>query len=235
MPPLAMSLDDQIRLARAHLSSAGAITVLTGAGISADSGVPTFRGTEGLWRQYRAEDLATPEAFQRDPRLVWEWYDWRRQKVHACNPNPAHYALARMEDYYPEFYLLTQNVDGLHRRAGSKKVTELHGNIWKMRCTREGRIIEDHRVPLEHIPPLCECGALLRPHIVWFGENLDEEDLSLAFGLSRQCDLFLSVGTSGVVQPAASLPVLAKRSGAVTLEINPEETPLSSHLDLILL
>jgi NAD-dependent deacetylase len=217
------------------ITQAKRVVVLTGAGVSAESGIPTFRGPEGLWKTYRAEDLATPEAFEKDPRLVWEWYDWRRRKVNTCAPNPAHYAIAQMEVFYPEFYLFTQNVDGLHRKAGSQKVTELHGNIWKMRCVKEGRVIDDYRVPLEPIPPLCSCGNLLRPHIVWFGENLDEEDLNMALGLSRQCEFFLTVGTSGVVQPAASLPVLAKRAGAFVVEVNPEYTPLSPHMDLTLL
>lgn len=211
------------------------VVVLTGAGVSAESGIPTFRGQEGLWKTYRAEELATPEAFQSNPTLVWEWYDWRRQKVHACAPNPAHFAIARMEAYYPEFHLFTQNVDGLHRRAGSQKVTELHGNIWRMRCVKEGKVVEDTRVPLEPLPPLCACGALMRPHIVWFGENLDPEDLNLAFGLARQCELFITVGTSAVVQPAASLPIMAKQSGAFTMEVNPEYTPISSYMDLTLL
>lgn len=217
------------------LTQAKKVVVLTGAGVSAESGVPTFRGQEGLWKTYRAEELATPQAFEKDPKLVWEWYDWRRSKVSSCAPNPAHYAIAQMEAYYPEFHLFTQNVDGLHRRAGSQKVTELHGNIWRMRCVKEGRVVEDSRVPLEPIPPLCACGALLRPHIVWFGENLDEEDLNLAYGLSRQCELFITVGTSGVVQPAASLPILAKQSGAFTMEVNPEYTPISSYMDVTLL
>ncbi len=211
------------------------VTVLTGAGISAESGVPTFRGEDGLWRQYRPEELATPEAFARDPRLVWEWYDWRRRLIGACRPNRAHHTLADMEAGLPDFTLITQNVDGLHHMAGSRRVLELHGNIWRLRCTREGTTHEDRRTPLPDLPPHCaDCGALLRPDVVWFGESLPSEILEAAFAAAAACDVMLVVGTSAVVQPAASLPLIARQRGAAIVEVNPQATPLSDFADLVL-
>lgn len=207
------------------------IVVLTGAGISAESGVPTFRGEDGLWKQYRAEELATPAAFQANPKLVWEWYDWRRGIIGKAEPNPGHKAIAEMEQIFPHFFLITQNVDGLHRRAGNTRLIEIHGNLWQLRCVREGRVREDYRYPLPEIPPTCECGAMLRPHVVWFGESLDEEDLSQAFGLIEECDLLLVVGTSAVVQPVASFPLMAKRRGGMVVEVNMDPTPISSLVD----
>ena len=217
-----------------RLRKARSIAVLTGAGVSAESGIPTFRGEGGLWRQFRAEDLATPEAFGRDPRLVWEWYDWRRQKVAACRPNPAHHALAALESRGGEFLLITQNIDDLHRKAGSRRLVELHGNIWRVRCVAEGAVSELPDVPLREIPPRCACGSLLRPDIVWFGEMLPAEALDRAFRAAESCDLFLVAGTSALVQPAASLPLLAKQRGATVIEVNPEPTPISHLVDISL-
>ena len=213
------------------------VVVLTGAGISAESGVPTFRGTEGLWRNFRPEDLATPEAFARDPNLVWEWYAWRREMIARCVPNAAHRVLVAMEQRLGrgDFTLVTQNVDGLHEAAGSQSNLCLHGSMWAMRCTREGTRYPDRRVPLEEIPPLCPgCGALLRPDVVWFGEALDREVLEAAIAASRRARTMIVIGTSAVVQPAASLPLLAKRNGARLIEINPDETPLSAYADEVL-
>ena len=210
------------------------VVVLTGAGISAESGVPTFRGEEGLWKQYRAEDLATPSAFQTDPKLVWEWYDWRRGIIGKAEPNPGHRAIAEMEGIFPRFTLITQNVDGLHRRAGNTKVIEIHGNLWDLRCVVEGTVREDTHVPLPEIPPLCECGALLRPHVVWFGESLDQGDLSRAYQLIEECSLLLVVGTSAVVQPVASFPLMAKQAGAFVFEVNMDPTPISALVDVSL-
>jgi len=207
------------------------VVVLTGAGISAESGVPTFRGEDGLWKQYRAEELATPHAFQANPKLVWEWYDWRRGIIGRAEPNPGHRAIAEMEQIFPRFTLITQNVDGLHRRAGSTKVIEIHGNLWDLRCVAEGQVREDYRCPLPEIPPLCECGALLRPHVVWFGESLDQGDLARAYGLIEECDLLLVVGTSAVVQPVASFPLMAKQGGAFVVEVNMDSTPISALVD----
>jgi NAD-dependent deacetylase len=213
----------------------GPVAVLTGAGVSAESGVPTFRGEHGLWRSFRPEQLATPEAFRRDPALVWEWYAWRRGLIGACAPNAAHETLVEMEAAIPGFTLITQNVDGLHQAAGSRNVLELHGNIWHMRCTRCERTSEDHRVPLPEIPPRCsQCGALLRPDVVWFGESLPSQVLEAAWTAAARCRLMLVVGTSAVVQPAASLPLVALRHGARLVEVNPAETPLSPHAHEIL-
>jgi len=208
------------------------ITVMTGAGISAESGVPTFRGKEGLWKQYRAEELATPGAFAKDPKLVWEWYDWRRGIIGDREPNPGHITLASWEKLFPSFHIITQNIDGLHRKAGSKNVLELHGNIWKLRCTEEGTLFDNLDLPLKEIPPTCpDCGALLRPHVVWFGESLDMGILNEAFRLSGESDVMFVVGTSAVVQPAASLPLTAREAGAAIVEINPDTTPLTEYAD----
>jgi NAD-dependent deacetylase len=207
------------------------IVVLTGAGISAESGVPTFRGEDGLWRRYRAEELATAAAFEANPQLVWEWYDWRRGIISKAEPNAGHLAIAELERIFPHFSLITQNVDGLHRRAGNSKIIEIHGNLWQMRCVRDGRVHEDFRSPLPQIPPLCACGSLLRPHVVWFGEPLDQRDLAQAYSLIEACDLLLVVGTSAIVQPVASFPLMAKQAGAMVIEVNKEPTPLSSLAD----
>lgn len=201
---------------------------LTGAGISAESGVPTFRGPGGLWREFRPEELATPEAFARDPRLVWEWYAWRRGLIAEAKPNLGHSALVTLEKRVPEFALVTQNVDGLHALAGSRNVLELHGSLWRTRCLscRERR--DDRRVPLPGLPPRCACEGLLRPDVVWFGEALPHETLRAVFQAVDACDLLLIVGTSGVVQPAASLGDRALARGVPLVELNPEATPLSA-------
>ncbi len=205
--------------------------VITGAGISAESGIPTFRGANGLWRRYRAEDLATPQAFQRDPRLVWEWYDWRRRLISEKKPNAGHLAIAAMEDLFVEFLLITQNVDGLHRKAGSMKLIEIHGNLWKVRCMGEGKVSPNNEVPLREIPLRCDCGALLRPDVIWFGESLSAKDLADSHLALQECDFLLVVGTSAVVQPVASFPTIARNGGAFIVEINVEPTPLSGWVD----
>jgi NAD-dependent deacetylase len=226
---------EDIKRAAEMIRNAKRIAVLTGAGISSESGVPTFRGKDGLWRQFRAEDLATPEAFSRDPKLVWEWYNWRRGLIGKVEPNPAHTILAKWETVFPEFALITQNVDGLHVKAGSKNILELHGNIWKLRCTKEGTITENHATPLADVPPRCPaCGEMLRPHVVWFGESLDPSILHRVFALCSHCDVMLVIGTSAFVQPAASLPFYASDAGAKIIEINPEPTPLTSLVNLSL-
>ncbi|MBI5178005.1 MAG: NAD-dependent deacylase [Nitrospinae bacterium] len=226
-------MDDLARV-RERLAIAKSVAVLTGAGVSAESGVPTFRGPQGLWRNFRPEELATPDAFERDPKLVWEWYDWRRGLIAPLKPNPGHYAIAEMEKRFPEFLLITQNVDGLHRVAGNAKMVELHGNIWHARCTAEGTVRENRDVPLKEIPPRCRCGALLRPHIVWFGESLEEDVLEKAVNSCKRCEVLIVAGTSSVVQPAASLAGIAREAGAFVVEVNPEETPLTPMADAYL-
>jgi NAD-dependent deacetylase len=210
------------------------VTVLTGAGVSADSGVPTFRGAEGLWKNFRAEDLATPEAFARDPRLVWEWYNWRRELLATKQPNPAHYTVARMERHFPQFWLITQNVDGLHRAAGSQRLSEIHGNIWMVRCTACGKVTENREVPIPILPYCRACQGLLRPHIVWFGESLAEADLQISYDSLRACDVCLVIGTSGVVYPAAGFAAVAKGAGAFVTEINLDATVNSPLVDISL-
>ncbi|GMT42768.1 MAG: NAD-dependent protein deacylase [bacterium] len=213
------------------MRSAKRVTVLTGAGVSAESGVPTFRGEEGLWRNFRAEELATPEAFYNDPKLVWEWYGWRRKLIAPLKPNPGHSALVDMEKKYQRFVLITQNVDGLHAKAGSKNILELHGNIWHTRCTVEGMVKENLETELKEIPPLCECGAMLRPHIVWFGESLEPEILKGAMDACRNCDVMIVAGTSAVVQPAASMAGIASDAGAFIIEVNPDRTLITGEVD----
>jgi NAD-dependent deacetylase len=217
------------------LRNAQSVAVLTGSGISAESGVPTFRDAQtGLWARYDPMNLATPEAFTRDPRLVWEWYSWRRELVEEASPNPGHEALAELERHVPELVLITQNVDGLHRRAGSQRVIELHGNIIRSKCSREGVVVEPRKDDFE-VPPTCpRCGALLRPDVVWFGEMLPPEALEAAFEVAQSCDLFFSIGTSSLVQPAASLPFEALRGGVSVVEVNADETPLTRHAEYAL-
>ncbi|ULA67920.1 MAG: NAD-dependent protein deacylase 2 [Nitrospira sp.] len=229
-----MGTGSTLGLVRDKLSAAQSVTVLTGAGISADSGVPTFRGADGLWRNFRAEDLATPEAFARDPRLVWEWYNWRRELIATKRPNPAHEAVAAMEQRFKQFWLITQNVDGLHRDAGSRQLSEIHGNIWMVRCTQCRKMLENRAVPITILPLCPSCGGLLRPHIVWFGESLAEEDLERSAAALQRSDVCLIVGTSGLVYPAAGFGAIAKQAGAYIVEINLDSTPQSSLADATL-
>ncbi len=213
------------------LREARGVVALTGSGISAESGVPTFREAQtGLWERYDPQELATPEAFMRDPELVWNWYAWRRELVGRSEPNPGHLALMGLERNVPDFALVTQNVDGLHQRAGCKNVVELHGNINRTRCSAEGLAVEPGET--NATPPLCpNCGAMLRPDVVWFGEMLPETALAAATEAIGGCDLFLSIGTSSLVYPAAGLPYEARAAGATVVEINPDETPLTPHVD----
>lgn len=216
------------------LARARRVAVLTGAGISAESGVPTFREARtGLWARYRPEDLATPEAFERDPKLVWDWYAWRRALVADAQPNPGHHALAEMQTRFEDFTLITQNVDGLHQRAGSRDVIELHGSLARIRCAREGTPVAVF--PADESPPHCPCcGGPLRPDVVWFGEMLPIEALAAANDAAMACDVFLCAGTSAVVFPAADLPLIALRAGATVIDINPAETELAERVSFAL-
>ena len=219
-----------IDAARERVRAAKSLAVLTGAGVSAESGIPTFRGSGGYWQQHRFEDLATPQAFARDPKFVWTWYEERRRAIAQAKPNPGHYALVELEKQKPEFTLITQNVNGLHDLAGSKNVIKLHGDIWTLRCLKCGKESLD-RSQLDDLPPYCECGGMLRPGVVWFGEALPARIWQEAEKAARSADLFLLIGTSAVVYPAAGLATMAKSSGARVVEINIAETGLSGGID----
>lgn len=211
------------------------VVALTGAGVSQESGLRTFRDAQtGLWAQYRPEDLATPEAFARDPKLVWDWYAMRREKALKAEPNPGHFALAEIEKRIPDFTLITQNVDGLHRRAGSVNVLELHGSLERVKCSACGQAAAAWEESAPGVPQCPRCGGLLRPDVVWFGESLPKNALEAAWQAARTCDVFFSIGTSGLVQPAASLAFVALERGALVVEINVEPTPLTGRADFFL-
>jgi NAD-dependent deacetylase len=217
------------------IARARSVTVLTGAGVSAESGVPTFRDAQtGLWAQFDPQKLATPDAFRRNPKLVWDWYAWRRELVAKADPNAGHRALAVLEARVSDFVLITQNVDGLHRRAGSRNVVELHGNIGRVKCSRENAIVEHWTEVGDEVPRCAGCGALLRPDVVWFEETLPPDALQAAEDAARRCQILLVVGTSAEVYPAAALPYYAKSAGATIVEINPNPTPLSDVADYVL-
>jgi len=210
----------------AGLNKKTTVAVFTGAGISKESGVPTFRDSDGLWKKFKPEELASFDAFISNPDLVWDWYQFRRDLIHKVQPNPGHFALAKIESLLPNFTLITQNVDNLHRRAGSRNVLEIHGNIDKNYCVKcqkrhDGTQFNGKKAPR------CDCGGLVRPDVVWFGEMLPEKTIQAAFRAAEEADYFFSIGTSAYVYPAANLPVIAKMAGAVFIEINPQETPLS--------
>lgn len=226
---------EALSILAARIKGARRLTILTGAGVSAASGVPTFRGQDGLWRQYRPADLATPEAFARDPRLVWEWYAWRRELIAACGPNAAHDVIAAWSRN-AGCRVVTQNVDDLHLQAGTRELVRMHGSIWELSCW--GRCVagstpwRDDRVPMTDLPPQCpHCGRIARPAVVWFGESLRPENLDAAVRATA-CDVFLTVGTSALVYPAADLVHDARRHGAFTAEINLENTPASAAVDV---
>lgn len=219
-----------------RLLTARAITAFTGAGISAESGVPTFRGEDGLWRKFRPEELANFDAFMRNPELVWEWYRHRKHLTAGVRPNPGHYALAELEQLCPTVRVITQNIDNLHRRAGSTVVHELHGNIERNSCTGCGKILLDADIPMHGGAPRCpSCGGLVRPDVVWFGELLPAAEWEASVRAAEMADLFLAIGTSAVVYPAASLPAVARRAGAFVVEINIEPTEFSRTADEVII
>lgn len=215
------------------MQTAQHIVISTGAGISAESGIPTFRQAQtGLWAQYNPEELATPQAFRRNPKLVWDWYAWRRGLVQSAKPNAGHTTIAQLEQFAPKLTLITQNVDNLHQEAGSQNVVELHGNLRRCKCSQCDHITTEWGAGT---PPVCPtCGAFLRPDVVWFGEPLPAQAINHALEVSQTCDLFFSIGTSTLIYPAAHLPVLALQSGATAVEINPNETPLTRYVDFAL-
>lgn len=223
-----ISISDRLKSVLAKRTK---VVVLTGAGISVESGVPTFRGEEGLWKKFRPEELATFDAFMTNPQLVWEWYEYRRKIIEEIKPNPGHLTLVDFQNYFEKFNLITQNVDGLHHQAGSKNVIELHGNIKRNKCIRCGKKYESLEETTEGIPPKCPCGGNIRPDVVWFGEMLPQDAIHYAFKVSSQCNLFFSIGTSAVVHPAASLPLIAKRNGAYVVEVNISPTEISHLVD----
>ncbi len=210
------------------------VTALTGAGISAESGIPTFRGKDGLWQKFKPEELATPTAFSTNPKLVWEWYKYRIDLIKEAKPNPAHNALSELEKLHPDFLVMTQNVDNLHRRAGNKRIIEFHGNIFRARCTNCGRRYDVERFIDEELPRCPECGKLLRPDVVWFGESLDPQVIEESWERTCRTNVMIIVGTSLLVYPAAYLPILAKEHGAKIIEVNPEPTYISDEADVVL-
>ncbi len=228
VPPPVEGYAAALARGRDLVRDAPSAVVLTGAGISAESGVPTFRGPDGLWRSFRPEDLATPAAFANDPLLVWQWYDWRRERIVVAKPNAGHRALVELEQALGPrcFTLVTQNVDGLHRLAGSAAVIHLHGDIWFVRCTVCEERHEERSVPLRPLPPRCACGGLLRPDVVWFNEPLPAGALEQAMAAVRATDLVLVIGTSSLVYPAAALPKIALEAHIPVVVVNLEPTPL---------
>jgi len=222
---------DLLSSATSFIRNANHLIALTGAGISKESNVPTFRGKDGLWRQYNAMDLATPQAFAQNPKLVWEWYTWRQNLISKCQPNPAHLTLAEWEKRGILKAVITQNVDGLHRQAGSGKVLEVHGDIWRVKCTAcsyRTHLSE----PAIGIPTCADCGANLRPDVVWFGESLPSTIMGEVFSQLEQADAIIVIGTSALIQPSASFPFIVKRRGGHVLEVNVEATPLTPIADV---
>ena len=244
------------------LRKAETVGVLSGAGLSAESGIPTFRGKDGLWNRFNPTELATFEAFSENPKLVWKWYLWRMHLIAKAKPNPGHYAITELERLFPQFLHITQNVDGLHREAGGKSFVELHGHIFDGKCRFCGTLYPEEefssiyplaskeflreiteeelkrevfeRVDREELPICPKCGEVVGAGVVWFGESLPEAALERAFSFAEKSEILIVVGTSGVVQPAASIPLIAKRRGTYLIEINPEETPLTPYCDLVL-
>jgi NAD-dependent deacetylase len=217
------------------LRSAQRVVAFTGAGVSAESGVPTFRGAGGLWEGHPVEELASPRGFYADPVKVWRFYEERRRNLANVKPNPAHRVLAGWQERFPRYAVVTQNVDGLHQAAGARGVLELHGSIWRVRCLGCGREREERTVPLPRVPPLCsECGAMERPGVVWFGEFLPEVVMAAAFAAIEGCEVLVVVGTSAVVYPAAGFVEVAATAGAKVIEVNPEASSMAHFADVAL-
>lgn len=219
-----------------RLQQAQSVFVITGAGVSAESGVPTFRTSGGVWNRIDPMKVATPEAFAADPKMVWEFYDQRRVNLTKCSPNPGHYALERLEKQKPHMLILTQNVDDLHEQAGSERVIHIHGSIWEVRCTRDGNVTINREAPLSEIPPHCECGALLRPNVVWFGETISPIQFALVdrFFDQNPPEVTLVIGTEATFGYIVSWAVESQRSGGILVEINPGQTDLSPMADVCL-
>jgi NAD-dependent deacetylase len=214
-----------------RLRNSYSVAVLTGAGVSAPSGVPTFRGKDGLWNKFNPEELANFESFQKNPELVWEWYNWRRKLIKEVKPNLGHYALVDLENLIRDFTIITQNVDNLHQHAGSKNVVELHGNIMRNKCSDCGKPYSENDIDERHIPRCSNCNGMIRPDVVWFGELLPEANIMRSQQVASETEIFMTIGTSSTVEPAASLSYLAKGNGAYLVEINPEKTPLTHFAD----
>ena len=219
-------------LIKDHIKDIKKIVFVTGAGISQESGIPTFRGKDGLWRNYDVMKLATIDAFYDNPKLVWEWYNERRMNIFAAQPNLGHKAIAELEKY-TKVMVLTQNIDGLHQKAGSSEVLELHGSIVKIKCS-VCDFKDEIMTEFSEIPPLCECGNILRPDVVWFGESLPQDVWQKSMIFANQCDLMIIAGTSLVVSPANTLPIYAKQNNAILIEVNTEDTEMSSEMDLVI-
>jgi len=231
-------MESKIQQAADYLKKAQNIVILTGAGVSKESGVPTFRDAlDGLWARYDPEDLATPSAFQANPKLVWDWYEYRRELVRAARPNPGHFALAKLQKQHPSLTIITQNVDDLHEQAGSTDVIHLHGKIARSKCfyhcQGEPTYVDVSQIEFDEGPPACpHCGRWVRPDVVWFGEMLPQDEISTAFTASQHADVALVVGTSGLVTPAATLPTIAKQAGAAIIEVNPAESGITPIADI---
>ncbi|NIP31428.1 MAG: NAD-dependent protein deacylase [Candidatus Dadabacteria bacterium] len=226
-------IENEISKAYELIQESEKITVLSGAGISAESGVPIFRGDGGLWNNYRPEELATPKAFFENPEIVWQWYDWRRSLMKKAEPNAGHYALTELQRQKEKFTLITQNVDGLHQKAGTQDLIEMHGNLWEIRCTKCGHIEKNYEVPLKELPPMCDkCGELMRPNIVWFNEIIPMQVIDKCLLAIEDSDLFLIIGTSGIVEPAASFGILAKQNEKPVIELNLEQSPNTGLYDI---
>ncbi len=232
-----MEQNEKILLCAKKLKESKKVFVITGAGISAESGIPTFRGKDGYWKNNSPQKLASPEGFAENPKLVWEWYDYRRTLIKDCEPNPAHYVLSDIEKKLTQFMIATQNVDGLHQRAGSNNVVEIHGSIWEIKCTEENKIEKNTEAPLKELPPKCSCGALMRPNVVWFGETLPEIQLMKIYNFikSGDVDFTFVIGTSALFYYIIDWAQIAKQSGSFLVEINLDNTTISSIADVVFL